>query len=254
MNQTTAPLELPLSEFAEFINYKKSYVSELKGLGRLVMTADGKNVRVAESIARIEETRHTPVPVPPQLSVPDFSAHIGCKRTYAYQLKKEGRLVMAPDGKNVLVADSIARIAATRDPAHQAVAVRHAATRGADVDTGHATDLDTQDPATDPPDQPTGNGYNFQDSKAKREHYAAEREHTTFLKEAGELSERSAVLASYSMAGTTLRNKLESWQATLPPQLAGRDEAAIRIILADLVERILLDLVDAFNRLSAEAT
>lgn len=191
---------------------------------------------------------------PTIMSVPEFAEHIGCKRQYGYQLKKEDRLVMAPDGKKVLVAESIARIAATRDPAKQGVAVRHAATRGADVDTGHATDLDMQDPASDPADPPAGNGYNFQDSKAKREHYAAEREHTTFLKEAGELSERSAVLASYSMAGTTLRNKLESWQATLPPQLAGRDEAAIRIVLADLVERILLDLVDTFSRLSAEAT
>lgn len=190
-------------------------------------------------------------PLPAILSVPAFAEAIGKSRTYGYQLKNEGRLVMAPDGKNVLGPESLARWDATKDPAWQGVADRHAAARGSDVDTDDTTDPD--DTATDPPNPPTGNGYNFQDSKAKREHYAAEREHTTFLKEAGELSERSAVLASYSMAGTTLRNKLESWQATLPPQLAGRDEAAIRIVLADQVERILLDLVDTFNRLSAEA-
>lgn len=43
-----------LSTFAALIRRKKSYVSLLKATGRLVMTADGKQVRVAESIAMIE--------------------------------------------------------------------------------------------------------------------------------------------------------------------------------------------------------
>jgi hypothetical protein len=187
---------------------------------------------------------------PAILSVPAFAEHIGCKRHYGYELKKDGRLVMAADGKNVLVAESIARIAATRDPAKQGVAERHAHDRGAHVDTGHATATDDQD---DPGEQPTVNGYNFQVSKAKREHYAAEREHTTYLKEAGQLMERSEVVAAFAVAGTTLRSKLEGWQATLPPQLAGRDEAAIRIVLADQVERILHDLVDSFGRMATQA-
>lgn len=186
------------------------------------------------------------------MSIPAFAEHIGCKRHYGYELKKDGRLVMAPDGKNVLVAESIERIAATRDPAKQAVAERHAAARGADVQTGHATPQDPDDSTNEPTDLPTGNGYNFQDSKAKREHYAAEREHTTFLKEAGQLMERSEVVSTFASAGATLRGKLEAWQATLPPQLAGRDEAAIRIVLADQVERILHDLVDTFGRMAAE--
>lgn len=186
---------------------------------------------------------------PAVLSVPAFAEHIGCKRHYGYELKKDGRLVMAPDGKNVLVAESIARIAATRDPAKQGVAERHAQDRGAHANTGHDT---TPDDQADPTEAPTGNGYNFQDSKAKREHYAAEREHTTFLKEAGQLMDRTEVAATFARAGTTLRSKLESWQATLPPQLAGRDEAAIRIVLADQVERILHDLVDTFGRMAVQ--
>ena len=185
---------------------------------------------------------------PTVLSVPAFADHIGCKRHYGYELKKDGRLVMAPDGKNVLVAESITRIAATRDPARQGVAERHAAARGAYVETGHATDQDT-----DPDDRDTADGYNFQDSKAKREHYAAERERTNYLKESGLLMERTEVVAAFAMAGTALRSKLEAWQATLPPQLCGREEAAIRIVLADQVERILIDMVDTFNRQSSEA-
>lgn len=53
----TAPAELSLSEFATLAGYKASYVTELRKSGRLVMTADGKRVRVAESLALIESTR-----------------------------------------------------------------------------------------------------------------------------------------------------------------------------------------------------
>lgn len=187
---------------------------------------------------------------PATLSVPAFAEHIGCKRHYGYELKKDGRLVMAPDGKQVLVAESIARIAATRDPSKQGVAERHAQARGAAAATGHQVDEDDSADTADAADLPATAGglYNFQDSKAKREHYAAEREHDQYLKDAGELSERKQVMAVFADAGTTLRSKLEAWQATLPPQLAGRDEAAIRITLADQTERILHELVAVFTK------
>lgn len=45
------------SEFARRQGIKPSYVTQLRKDGRLVLTDDGKHVRVAESLARIEGTR-----------------------------------------------------------------------------------------------------------------------------------------------------------------------------------------------------
>lgn len=196
----------------------------------------------------------------PAMTIPDFAAHIGCKRNYGYQLRNEGRLVMAADGKHVLVAESIERIAATRDPSKAGVAARHAVARGATAQTGHAqntavapeniaqvateTVANTENGQEDAP----GALYDFQSAKAKREHWAAEREHAQYLKEAGDLMERTAVVAAFADAGAAMRASLEAWQATLPPQLVGLDEAAIRITLADQVEHLLHNLVDRFTR------
>ena len=201
---------------------------------------------------------------PTQLTIPDFAAHIGCKRNYGYQLRNEGRLVMAADGKHVLVAESIERIAATRDPSKAGVAARHAVARGAAAQTGHAqntavapeniaqvateTVANTENGQEDAP----GALYDFQSAKAKREHWAAEREHAQYLKEAGELMERAAVVAAFADAGATLRAGLESWQVTLPPTLVGLDESAIRTTLADQVERLLHDLVDKLGRMAEQ--
>src|SRR5690348_2338572 len=52
-------VEKEIATFAEFaarLGCKRSYVTELRKAGRLVLTDDGK-VKVAESIARIEATR-----------------------------------------------------------------------------------------------------------------------------------------------------------------------------------------------------
>ena len=51
-----------------------------------------------------------------------------------------------------------------------------------------------------------------------------------------------------SRARATVRAKLEAWASTLPPQLAGRDEAAVRATLVDQVELLLRDLADRMQR------
>jgi len=56
----------------------------------------------------------------------EFVAHLGFRPHYGHQLLKDGRLVLAPDGKNVLVAESIARMQETADPALGATVARHA--------------------------------------------------------------------------------------------------------------------------------
>lgn len=174
--------------------------------------------------------------LPETCTLPEFGPLIGKSRPYSYQLKKEGRLVFAADGKTVRVAESILRVAATKTPSHQGVADRHEAARIAKVE---------QLPA------PKYSEYDYQESKAKKEHFAAEKEQAEYLKSVGQLVELSQVVATFANAGTILRSRLESWQAILPPQLAGRTEAEISTTLADQVERLLIDLVSKFNALSA---
>jgi hypothetical protein len=52
----SAPLEMGLRAFARHIHKKPSYISELKGEGRLVLSDCGKLIKVAESIQRIADT------------------------------------------------------------------------------------------------------------------------------------------------------------------------------------------------------
>lgn len=177
----------------------------------------------------------------------ELAERLGFKPHYGNQLVKDGRFVLAPDGKRVLVAESLARYQATKDPSKQGVADRHAKAR-----QGGAADTAA------PPNAPAGEFddvplYDFHNAKAKREHWAAEREHAAHRKEAGDLMERTEVVAMMADAGATIRVKLEAWAAVLPPQLAGRDEQAIRATIADQVERLLSDMVAKFNKMAGEA-
>jgi hypothetical protein len=54
---TTLPETATLSQFAKLSGFKRSYITQLKADDRLVLTDDGKLVRVAESMRRIEDTR-----------------------------------------------------------------------------------------------------------------------------------------------------------------------------------------------------
>ena len=184
---------------------------------------------------------------PETLTPREFAARLGYKPNYGNQLAKDGRLVFAPDGKRVLLAESIARFEATKDPSRQGVADRHAAGRAAPAPAPAA-------PPADPDEDGGGDVpmYDFHNAKAKREHWAAEREHAAFRKEAGELIELTTHIAAMADVGATVRAKLEAWASTLPPQLAGRDEAAVRATLVDQVELLLRDMADRVRRHSGE--
>ena len=179
---------------------------------------------------------------PETLTPREFAARLGFKPHYGNQLAKDGRLVFAPDGKRVLVQESIARFHATKDPSKQGVADRHAAGRAAGADQVEPPQDDEDDAGGDAP------MYDFHNAKAKREHWAAEREHAAFRKDAGELIELTTHIAAMADVGATVRAKLEAWASTLPPQLAGRDEAAVRATLVDQVELLLRDLADRMQR------
>lgn len=185
---------------------------------------------------------------PPETVTPrEFAQRLGYKPNYGNQLAKDGRLVFAPDGKRVLLAESKARFEATKDPSKQGVSDRHAAARAVQpavaVNDVPQVDADLDDDGLGPVRL-----YDFHNAKAKREHWAAEREHAAFRKDAGELIEHTAHVAAMADIGATVRAKLEAWANTLPPQLAGRDEAAVRATLADQVELLLREMADRVLR------
>lgn len=189
---------------------------------------------------------------PAQLSVPDFSAHIGCKRTYAYQLKKEGRLVMAPDGKNVMVAESIALIDATKDPSKSGVAARHAAARAEPSQTVPAAPPVAlpDEPAGFQGDEAPGTGYDYQGSKAKREHFAALEAEASYRQKIRELLEASEVRAVLAEVITVLRTSIDGIPYNLAPVLAATgDEAQIKSILGAEVEHALKTASDSLSKL-----
>lgn len=53
----TVPDTMAFREFADHMRVKPGYVTELKRAGRLVLTDDGKRVRVADSLRLIEDSR-----------------------------------------------------------------------------------------------------------------------------------------------------------------------------------------------------
>jgi hypothetical protein len=201
---------------------------------------------------------------PNHISRAELARLIGAKSaSYIHELEKTGRAHRAPDGKHWLKAESLQAYMATRDPAKQGVAAHWAAKRAAKAgpavapaDPEAAPEEQAGQPEAADPDSTalfTRGEYDFQSAKAKREHWAAEREHALYKKESGELMDRGEVVASYAQAGATLRSKLEGWQSSLAPQLVGLDESSIRTLIADQVERALTDLVDTFARMAAEA-
>lgn len=174
---------------------------------------------------------------PATLTQKAFAEHIGCRPSYITKLKQDGRLVIGDDGL-VRVAESIARIEATRDPAKRAVAERHAAERGATLQAaaGEGADKPAEDPATLAyPD--------YQAARAKREHYAAEREEMRYRQEAGELLVAVEVEGEVATILTELRTRLEVLPDTLGPQLAPiTDEQQVRTRLAEEIELALAEV------------
>jgi hypothetical protein len=188
---------------------------------------------------------------PEQLILPRrFAERLGFKPQYGNELVKTGRVVMAPDGKHLLLAESLARFEATKDPGKQAVADRHAATRSAQAQEKPEPLADSE-AEEEPPTDGSARLYDYHGAKAKREHWAAEREQAAFRKEAGELCELTRVVAVFADAGATVRSRLEALPTTLAPQIAGRDEATCRAAIADQVEQALRDLESRFYAFTA---
>jgi len=183
----------------------------------------------------------------------EFAALAGFKPSYVTELRKVGRLVLTGDGKRVRVAESLALIEQTRDPAKAGVAARHAAARAAV--SGQAApapagdDSEAQDPPVDVTDpvqaSHAGRRAKALADKAETDAKAAERDYRISM---GELLEAAQVEQAVRGAVVTFRGALENLPDTLAPQLSAiTDEGRIRVVLAEAFEHALEELARKFN-------
>lgn len=174
---------------------------------------------------------------PGTMGLKEFADSQGWKPSYVSQLKQAGRLVLTEDGRRVVVAASLQRIADTRSPGKAGVAARHAAARqSGDQDPLAGGAEAPVAPMAPPGDDPISlrratAQMELEESKARR----AKREEELEL---GQLLEVGAVKAVVADAITKLRTALENLPATLSAALAAEpDEARVRVMLMDAIER-----------------
>ncbi len=170
------------------------------------------------------------------MTLPEWAAWMGwASAGMAHQARKEGRVVMAPDGQRVLAAESKALYESTASPNHQGVADRHAAARGGDAGADKT-------------------GSSFQAAKAVKERYLALEAKRAYEVAIGVLRDAREVEHLATTAGADLRQRLENLAATIAPILAPMtDEAAIRATLQDQFADALASATHHFQHLAAQA-
>lgn len=255
---------MTVAEFARDNRFKSHYVRQLKMSGRLVLTDDGKRILSRASLVRIEETRDNPPPrlQPDEASFSDFAALIDFRPSYVTQLRQAGRLVLTDDGKRVRVAESIALIESTRDPAKAGVAERHATERGqaaartaapapaqpAPAAANDDSSDDADGPATFVPTDPhSKRRARALADKAEADARKALRDEKIEL---GQLLQTDEVAAVVSEAITTLRTSMENLPGQIAPGLAAATtEEQVRVLLAEALETRLGDLARTFTQI-----
>lgn len=183
----------------------------------------------------------------------EFAARLGCKPGYVTQLKQSGRLALTEDGRRVRVAESLALIASTRDPAKDGVRARHAAARGQGA-VASARPQSLASEGDDDADYPVVPADPLSLRRAKAQ---AEREEALARKalreeqvEMGGLMVKDEVLSFVADAIVQLRSRLELLPAVLAPQLAATDdEDAVRAKLRDGIEQALEEVARKFSNL-----
>lgn len=198
-------------------------------------------------------------PLPAEATQAAFARLMHWRPSYVTQLKQAGRLVLTDDGRRVRVAESLARIEASRDPSRAHVAARHADARGepapATAPAAAAPEAPVPPPpaAVEPPadevEAREPGTWSYAEAKAVRERYqalAAKREYEVSI---GTLLDAAAVRSALADAAVTLRARLEALRDILAPQLAPMtDEARIRTLLDDEFQHALGELARGFAR------
>jgi len=169
----------------------------------------------------------------------EFARLLGVAPSYVTKLAKAGRLVLCEDGR-VDVEASLARIEATRDPARQDVARRHAAARAAKAAVPPPRDADPE---------PDAAPASYAEARALKERYAALTAKLEYERLAGRLVAIEDVRAAGAEAGAVIRAALEALPDQLAPLLAAeRDEHRVHALLVEYLETALKDVSDALAK------
>ena len=196
------------------------------------------------------------------LSKSAFAAYIGKAPSYITWLRKNNRLVLSADERQVNVEETIALIRETADPAKAAVAARHQEARVQRDVTSQLSPMVESTPnmaAPQPAIGPAGKQPDFQKARAHREYYLAQLAEAEFHKVQGSQVELEAVKTGAFSAGRLLRDQLLGMPPQLAPELAAMTDpweierrltAAIRASLEDAERMSSADLVHALNNKS----
>ncbi|OKA29291.1 terminase small subunit [Pseudomonas versuta] len=196
------------------------------------------------------------------LSKSAFAAYIGKAPSYITWLRKNNRLVLSADERQVNVEETIALIRETADPAKAAVTARHQEARVLRDVTSQLSPMVESTPnmaAPQPAIGPAGKQPDFQKARAHREYYLAQLAEAEFHKVQGSQVELEAVKTGAFSAGRLLRDQLLGMPPQLAPELAAMTDpweierrltAAIRASLEDAERMSSADLVHALNNKS----
>ena len=194
------------------------------------------------------------------MSLSEFARYKDWRASYVTELKLSGRLVLTDDGKRIRVAESLARIEATRDPAKSGVAARHAAGRAArdaatDADAGPDSDVVSLAPRTAAQaaraDDDEAGGSRYQRARALNEQYKAAQAKLDYEERIGKLVDAASVRAAGAELGTTVRRHLERLPTLLSAQVDERDRDRIFQHVTDHVEQAMTELARIFDRATA---
>ena len=181
-------------------------------------------------------------------TVGEFARLAGYKPSYISQLKADGRLVLAEDGRKICVAESLALIQQTRDPSKAAVAARHAASRAASAMPTAASEPDLADEPEETPEPSNSGGSEYQKNRAMREGYLALSAKRDYEQSMGNLLDAAAVESVVAAAVNQFRAALEALPDLLAPQvIAAVDEPAAKNLIAEAIEYRLHELERQFK-------
>lgn len=176
----------------------------------------------------------------------EFARHIDVRPSYVTKLARADRLVFTPDGRHVLVAESVSRIAATRDPSRPA---QRDLQRTTTPETPQRPEKNADDDAPDGKD--TSAARSFSAARADREWYNAGLARLEYQRVTGTLCETDTVHTAAAQAGGILRAAIER----LPDAVAGRmaDDPAVerrvRAAVQDEVDVMLGDIALTLQRI-----
>ncbi|PZO66177.1 MAG: hypothetical protein DI635_00705 [Pseudoxanthomonas suwonensis] len=205
------------SEFAAIYGCRRSYVTELRQAGRLVMAADGRRVQVRESLQRLRDTADP-------------------SRTSTVQRHAEAR-----------AAATAQQDAPQASPAGRpAPALPATASQSAAGDAQHGAD------AADNADDDLPQAGSYQAARAVKEKYLALQAKLAYQQAVGKLLATADVEAAAGRLAGTLVSRLDALPAQLAPQLlsAAGDEVALRRTLVQAFDDLRAELARQFAALA----